>query len=35
MNNMDNHREENVFIFDTGGGYNGTITKISWNVFKY
>ena len=27
--------EENILIFDTGGGRNGTITRRAWHVFKY
>ena len=27
--------ESDVLIFDTGGGRNGTIKRLAWNVFDY
>ena len=35
MENMEDEEEKDVLIFDTRGGRNGTIKKISWNVFEY
>ena len=27
--------EDDILIFDTGGGRNGTTTRIVWHVFEY
>ena len=35
MENMQDEKEKDALIFDTGGGRNGTIAKIVWHVFEY
>ena len=35
MDNLDDDEKKVVLIFDTGGGWNGTITKRAWYVFEY
>ena len=35
MNNMENYKYDDVFIFDTGGGRNRKIKKMAWHVFEY
>ena len=35
MDNTEDYEEKDLLIFDTGGGQNGTITKIAWNFSEY
>ena len=35
MNDMDNHKEEDVLIFDTGGGINRPIIKTACHEFEH